>query len=796
MLASYPLFATAARGVEALLAQELRDMGAKRVREVRAGVSFHGDFRLAARVCLWSRVASRLILPLAQVQAPDPEALYQGVRDIPWENHLPREATLAVSFTGTHTTIRHTHFGALKVKDGVVDRLREVWGVRPDVNLDAPDLLINVRLRENTAHVGIDLSGESLHRRGYRSAQTTAPLKESLAAAILLLAGWPEVAQEGGALLDPMCGSGTLLIEGAWMAADMAPGLLRERFGFMGWLGQDPEVWRELLDEAHERAQEGLKTLPPVIGYDRDSRAIKAARENIIRAGLVEKVRVSSAEVGELTLPGPDELPPGVMVTNPPYGTRQGEEVNLHPLYQTLGEVIQSRLQGWKGAVFTARGKLEEALGLPPKRPILLYNGALPCHLLPFDSYVKRDKKEKAKGEWSKGKLLRHPGESGRRQGGQDPSLPKGGRREERGGREFAPPKDIGEGRDQELDGPRITPGPHNQMGPGGEMLFNRLIKNLKRLKSWINREEIRCFRLYDADIPEFAVAIDVYEEWVHVQEYSPPAHIDPQKARERLETVLAVIPEALDLPWNHIFLKVRKRRQGGTGHNIKPHAGRFHKVSEGGLQFRVNFTDHLDTGLFLDHAPTRRMLGKMAGEKRFLNLFGHTGAATVAAAAGGALETVTVDLSNTYLDWAKKNMALNGFKGPEHQFIRKDCLAWLKAQQRLSGKSKRFGLIFLDPPTFSNSKSLDAPFDLQKSHVSLISLAASLLDHGGVLVFSNNLRRFRMDRDALPKHLEVTDITRETLAPDFQRNARIHNCWRIRYQKSLGGNSSLSDKN
>jgi 23S rRNA (guanine2445-N2)-methyltransferase / 23S rRNA (guanine2069-N7)-methyltransferase len=304
-------------------------------------------------------------------------------------------------------------------------------------------------------------------------------------------------------------------------------------------------------------------------------------------------------------------------------------------------------------------------------------------------------------------------------------------------------------------------------------MFANRLRKNLKNLGRWARQNGITCYRLYDADLPEYAVAVDLYEQWVHVQEYEAPATVDAKKAESRLREVLAVLPTVLEVPAENVFLKVRRRQKGTSQYEKFDQRGDFHEVGEGGCRFLVNFSDYLDTGLFLDHRPTRHLLRELAPGRRFLNLFAYTGAATVYAAAGGARSTTTVDMSQVYLDWARRNLALNGFSAPPHEFVRADCLEWLQRERR------QFDLIFLDPPTFSTSKRMETTFDVQRDHVSLLQATAGLLAPDGVLIFSNNSRRFKMDREELPE-FQVEEISRQTIPRDFERNPRIHNCWRI----------------
>ena len=273
--------------------------------------------------------------------------------------------------------------------------------------------------------------------------------------------------------------------------------------------------------------------------------------------------------------------------------------------------------------------------------------------------------------------------------------------------------------------------------------------------------------------MPEYAVAVDRYEDFIHVQEYEAPSGVDSRKARERLNDILVILPEILDIAADNVFLKIRTRRRSPP-QNPNPGPERvFHQVREGGLTFLVNFTDYLDTGLFLDHRVTRRLIGEMARGKRFLNLFAYTGTATVYAARGGAQSTVSVDASETYLDWARRNLALNGYAENRHVVVKADCLSWMADEKR------KYDIIFLDTPTFSNSKKLKRDFEVQKDHVELIRGAFRLLDKNGLLIFANNYKRFKIDSDAL-HDLNVRDITRRTIPFDFYRSPRVHHCWEI----------------
>jgi len=719
MSSSLRLFASAPRGIEPLLADELRALGAGDVKETRAGVMFTGDLTLAYRVCLWSRVANRVLLPLAQFPAPTPEALYDGVRSIDWSTHLDQNGTLAVEFNAYRSAITHTHYGALKVKDAIVDQFRERTGVRPSVATNEPDVRINVYVHADVASLSIDLSGESLHRRGYRADTVTAPLKENLAAAILLRAGWPAIAREGGALVDLMCGSGTLPIEAALMASDSAPGLDRSYYGFLRWRGHDAASWEALLAEAHARRAAGIKKLPAIRGYDSDPAAVRVALVNVERAGLTGRVHIERRYLADCRSEHVEHA--GLVVVNPPYGERLGEESELPGLYRELGSVLKRCYEGWRAAVFTGNPELGKVMGLRAHKMHVLYNGAIECKLLHFEVQPKQYVTDRGPAE----------------------------RRVEQGA---------------------------VALTPGAEMFANRLRKNLKQLGKWAEREKICCYRLYDADMPEYALAIDLYQgaaRWAHVQEYAAPKSIDPDKASERLQEALSAIPGVLGIPVEQIFLKVRQRQKGSAQYERLAERGEFHEVQEDGLKLLVNFTDYLDTGLFLDHRLTRRMLRELAKDKRFLNLFGYTGAATVHAAAG-ARATTTVDMSRTYLDWARRNLALNGFEGQQHELIQADVLVWLEEETE-----RRYELIFLDPPTFSTSKRMQDTLDIQRDHVALIRAAGRLLSPGGTLIFSTNFRRFRLDQEELAEFV-VEDLTRATIPKDFERNLRIHQCFKL----------------
>lgn len=738
-MTDYQLFATTPKAMEDILANELKALGAKNVKQKMAGVAFEGDLKLAYQACLWLRTASRVLLLLDTFEVKSQQDLYAGVQRTDWSKHLNADDSLAVSFNSkNNSAITHSHFGALKVKDAIVDQMRSQFGTRPDIDTERPSIRVNVYLHNEIAQLSLDLSGESLHKRGYRATQVIAPIKESLAAAMLLRVGWPAMAAQGKSLLDPMCGSGTLLTEGALIAGDIAPGLQRDYFGFLGWKSHDEALWQALLDEARQRRDIGMDKLPVMVGFDQDRRTVTAALQHIENLGLQSKIHIEKRDISEAS--AAESWPKGLLICNPPYGERLGDEALAATLYRTFGEILKQQFKGWQAAIIIGDPELGFRLGVRSQKPITMFNGALECKLLRLDIDEKNFFEPKAKSQQE---------------------------------------------RIEQVNSHSQTTMADSQV----EMFANRLRKNLKKLASWIKKNHIHCYRLYDADLPEYAVAIDVYQgekTWVNVQEYEPPKSIDSIKATHRLAGVLSEISKVLEIPSQQIYLKIRRKQKNTEQYEKISDSRHFHIVEENGCKFWVNFEDYLDTGLFLDHRPMRLLIQQQAKDTRFLNLFAYTGTASVHAVMGGAHSTVTIDISNTYLDWAKRNFTLNNITTGNHQFIRADCLEWLYDQAHAQQKPQ-FDLIFLDPPTFSNSKKMEELFDIQRDHVQLIRNAVALLsiDQGGtkekmgILYFSTNSRRFKMDSEAL-SDLSIENISATTIPEDFKRDAKIHACWKI----------------
>jgi 23S rRNA (guanine2445-N2)-methyltransferase / 23S rRNA (guanine2069-N7)-methyltransferase len=701
-------FATASRGTERVLCGELVDLGLRPVEECRGGASFGGGLEDAYRACLWSRVASRVLFPIANLDAETAEALYEGVHAVDWTEHVGSDRTIAVDVAGRNSPAGPPHYLALKTKDAIVDRIREAEGARPSVDTSNPDVRVNVHLAGAQVTVSVDLAGDSLHRRGIARSAASAPLKENLAAALLWIAGWPERCEEVP-LFDPMSGSGTILLEAAWMALDVAPGLQRARIGSSRWRGHDEALWQRLVVEARQRRDAAQGRCVRIAGSDASISAVRSARDNLERAGLARIVRVDRHELREVRAPWPQ---PGVVVTNPPYGARLGETGELGPLYELLGDVLKRRFAGWTAWVLSGNPALAKRIGLRPASRRILHNGPIECRLLEIPVAATAVASDR-------GPAWRRPSEM-------------------------------------------------------ATAFAKRLRKNLREIRPWARREGLTCYRLYDSDMPEYNLSVDWYDGAVRVEEYAPPRKVAVDVAERHLRDALLVVPEVLGIDPGAVVLRVRGKTHRGEQHERRGDMRRFLEVREGALRFLVNLTDYLDTGLFLDDRLLRaRILARSRGTA-FLNLFAYTCAASVAAASGGARSTTSIDLSNTYLAWGRRNFRLNGHKGAHHRFVRADALQWLTR----GGESRRYDLIFVAPPTYSRSKGMKADFDLQSDHETLLARCARLLAPGGEILFTVNQRAFVLEKQRL-RGLLVEEITEEITPRDFARRPRLR-AWKI----------------
>ena len=705
----FSVFVSCPKGLEYLLEEELKGLGFIIDRVSPQGVYGAVDLTMIYRVCLWSRLASRVHLILFSGLAVDQQALYALCRAFAWDTVFSVDKTLAITFHGESPTFRHSLFGAQVIKDAVVDFFRDTTGSRPMVDRADPAVLLHAHLKHDTITVSLDLTGYSLHQRGYRLQAGAAPLKENIAAALLMRARWPALFETGYALHDPCCGAGTLVIEAAMMAAKIAPGSLREDQAFQYWKGHDPALW----DALQKEARLAVKPLAcRLLGSDVDSDLLTIAQTNAARAGVSEWVEWKNMSLVDAR----PASAKGLLVANPPYGVRLGEEMEWMPFYKDLGHVLHTYYQGWQAALLTPSPLLAKATGLRSHKQYTLYNGPLACKVYCITLEASN----------------------------------------------------------------QLNTSPSSiALSPGATMFVNRLKKNDVHLKKWAKRHQITCYRVYDADLPEYAYAIDLYNNYAVLQEYTAPASIDPQKAETRSLEVLHTVPDILGIAVDHLVVKQRKQQKGANQYQKLNQTQQTCIVQEGRAQLKVNLTDYLDTGLFLDHRLLRLQFAALKKGTRFLNCFCYTATASVHAALAGAL-TVNVDLSNTYLSWAEENFKLNQLDVSRHQFIQYDCLEWLHLTR------DRFDVIFLDPPSFSNSKRMQSTLDIQRDHEMLIEAARALLTPQGILYFSTNFRQFKLSPTLLASTL-VEDITPMTIDLDFKRNPRIHQCFKIAALESSG---------
>ncbi|MFC0950604.1 bifunctional 23S rRNA (guanine(2069)-N(7))-methyltransferase RlmK/23S rRNA (guanine(2445)-N(2))-methyltransferase RlmL [Pasteurella multocida] len=716
------LFATTARGFEELLKVELTDLGAMNCQITQGGVHFHADEETQYRVLLWTRLASRILLPIVTCKVYSDLDLYSAVVGQNWLDYFDEKVHFMVDFNGTNREIRHTQFGAMRVKDGIVDYFERVGKPRPNVDKSQPDIRIHAYLNREELVISLDLSGEALHMRGYREDTGKAPLRETLAAAIVLRSGW----QLGTPLVDPMCGSGTLLIEAAQMQANIAPQLHRLHWGFDFWKGHNQQAWDKVKGEAIELAEQTFNQNQKAnfYGSDLDHRVLQKAKRNAQNAGVAHLIQWQQGDVAALKNPFVEEK--GTVICNPPYGERLGTTPALIALYSVFGQRLKQQFADWNVSIFSGEPALLDCLRLRSHRQFKAKNGPLDCvqknyHISPRTTASEENTQ----------------------------NLPE---------------------IDRTLTSAQVAVD-----------FANRLQKNSKKIEKWAKQQGINAYRLYDADLPEYNLAVDRYDDHIVVQEYAAPKNIDENKARQRLLDAVTATLQVTGVETNKLILKVRQKQKGTNQYEKLANKGDYFYVNEYGAKLWVNLTDYLDTGLFLDHRLTRKMLGEMAKGKDVLNLFAYTGSATVHMALGGAKSTTTVDMSNTYLNWAEQNLLLNELEGKQHKLIQADCLQWLARCDR------QFDLIFVDPPTFSNSKRMEDSWDVQRDHIKLMTQLKRILRPNGTIVFSNNKRGFKMDVEGLETiGLSAVDITAKTLPLDFERNKQIHNCWVVRLKADL----------
>lgn len=697
----FSIFVSCPKGLEYLLEDELKALGLRVSRVSPQGVYGDAPLNVIYQLCLWSRIANRVQLILFNGQAHNEQTIYSLCNQFAWQTVFSPTKTFAIEFHGSSEHIRNSMFGAQVVKDAIVDHFRRLQGVRPDISKANPQVLLHAHLKNDLLTVSFDLVGYSLHQRGYRSHAGAAPIKENVAASMLIRANWPHWASLGYGLYDPFCGAGTLVIEAAMIAAHIAPGLLRNDQSLHHWVAHQPSLWEKMRVHALQQVKPVSQKL---YGSDSDPKMINIAKENAEKAGVTPLVEFALCSLKDVKATSEK----GLLICNPPYGERLGDPTQLVPIYQQLGTVMHEHFKGWRAAFITSNPMLAKATGLRAEKQYAFYNGPLECKLYTLD-----------------------------------------------------------------LTNNELRSAKPDKMSAGAQMFANRLQKNVTHLNKWAKKNNISCYRVYDADLPEYAFAVDRYNDYVVLQEYAAPATIPQHKVEQRSIDVIQVTPKILGIPPENLVVKQRKQQKGANQYpklNKTQHAL---TVQEGEAKLKVNLWDYLDTGLFLDHRLLRLRFAELKPNTRFLNCFCYTATASVHAALAGA-HTTNVDLSNTYLQWAEENFKLNRIAMHKHRFIQSDCTQWLKTS------NDRFDVIFLDPPSFSNSKRMSGTLDIQRDHILLINAAMRLLVNEGILYFSTNLRQFKMSPQIIENY-EVNDISNETIDVDFKRNQRIHQCFIIK---------------
>ncbi len=709
-------FVSCPKYLELLLKDELLSLGAAQAQEGLAGVHMEASSDVLLRCVMWSRLANRIFIKVDAVKCKDKKDLYQAVMAVAWSQRcqdIPK--TLSIRFNGTNRELKNTHFSSQVTKDAICDQLNEQYGLRPKVVKADGHLSVYLRLKHQQLDIYQDITGHSLHQRGYRGTNTLAPLKENLAAAILLRAGWPAAAANNHNLIDPMCGSGTLLTEGWQMACDMAPNKDLKSHALFSWHQFNSQYWTQLQMEAESRAAEGQAAFRgQIIGVDHHKASIEQANHNLSHLNPGKRISIQYQTLDKFRIPPRNNL----IVCNPPYGVRL--QKNYLDSWVQLRDWLHSKVSDAQAAVLTPDDAKAWLLGYREQHAYALLNGTIPIQLRLFE-VNKKQLLQVPEGQW------------------------------------FALPA-------------------------AAQMLANRLKKNQARLQPWLTANQIEAYRLYDADLPEYAVAIDYYQNHIHIQEYQAPKTIDAKKAATHLNHVMLTAQSVLQPKVEKIHLKTRQIQKDKSQYNKLNDEEHRLVVNEQGRKYLVDLTQYLDTGLFLDHRWLRDQVQVQASGLRVLNLFSYTGSISVAAAQGGATAVTSVDTSKTYLRWAEENFALNGLRKPQHQFIRADVLPFL---QRCKD---RFDLIIADPPTFSNSHSRTEDWDVQKDHGSLLDAAMKLLNESGVLYFSNNFRKFVLDADLKEKYL-IKDISDNSFDPDFA-GSRIHHCFVVRHPKNTAQRS------
>ncbi len=757
---------TAAFGLEAIVRRECEALGYA-ARVVDPGrILVQANLEAVARLNLWIRTAERVVIRVGTFDADDFGTLFDQTCALPWEQWIPPQAAFPVQGRSHKSQLSSVPACQRMVKKAIVERLRAAHQVS-QLPETGPKVPVEIGLLENRATLTIDTSGHGLHKRGYRPTSGPAPLRETLAAALVQLSFW----RPDRPLIDPFCGTGTIAIEAAMIGRNMAPGLHR-RFLAESWPAFSNTLWQTAREEAADCAQDALPLR--IRAMDIHPSALAMARQHAVRANVAEDIHFHQKPFSELR----SKREYGCVITNPPYGKRMGRpeersgqtieiDPDVEPLYRSM-PLILSRLPTWSHYIFTGFEGLERALGRPADRRRKLYNGRIPCCYYQFHGPRPARKNDARDAEDAP-----DPTDSGSHPGkprGPSESVDRPAFATEAISMASGSADTVGR---SASDVPTAAAAPDPETQRQIDEFGNRLKKRARHLRRWPKRG-ITCYRIYERDIPEIPLVVDRYETCLHIAEFARPHQRTPEQHARWLDLMKATAAQALDVEMNNVFLKFRDRQRGRSQYDRTSRQGRTLIVHEAGLKFEVNLSDYIDTGLFLDHRQTRQRVREMAKGKRMLNLFGYTGAFSVYAAAGKARFTTTVDLSRTYLDWAQRNLKLNGLDGPQHQRVRTDAMAFLDGLT----DQETYDLMVVDPPTFSNSKRTASDWDVQREQTRLFHALHRQLAQGGTLFFSTNYRRFQFDHQPWGD-CTVREISHQSVPEDF-RNRRIHRCWMI----------------
>jgi len=761
---SIDLIATAAAGTEAVVKRELAALGYP-VRTVAHGrLLFQGDMNAICRTNLWLRAGERILIQMAAFPVTDFGVLFDATAAAPWERWLPRDAEFPVKGRSHHSQLSSVPACQKIVKRAIVDRLLKAHntGSLPETG---PKGAVEISIRDDVATLTLDTTGVGLHKRGYRRLVGEAQLRETLAAVLIQLSYW----RPSRVLVDPFCGTGTIPIEAALIGRNIAPGL-RRNFAFEDW----PTFDRHLLKQARDEAQSAIS--PPleerIIGYDINPEVLSLARYHAEQAGVADDIHWQERPFSELRA----KAEYGCIITNPPYGERLGVDAEIEQLYRTFPLVLR-RLPTWSHYILSSRPDLEALVGQTADRRRKLYNGPLECTYYQF--HGPRPPRASQSGNQEEN----FPNENTERienkaetEVDAEPEtepvrLPPLGGEGRGGGSE--PTEPAAEKPQRKMPTPAFG-GLQTSATRQAEEFANRLRNRARHFRRWPTKRGITCYRLYERDVPDVPLIVDRYENALHIAEFARPHDRSTAQHADWLDLMARTAGKVLEVPRELVFMKHRDRQRGDDQYQRVDDREARLTVQEAGLKFVVNLSDYIDTGLFLDHRLTRQMVRESAAGKRFLNLFAYTGSFSVYAAAGGAASTTTVDKSATYVDWTRENLELNGFNDPPHELVRADIRDFIKSLR----PSDVWDLAVVDPPTFSNTKGAEVDWDVQLDHGELLRRLAPHIAPSGIVFFSTNFRRFKLDEPALTDY-QIRDITGKTIPEDF-RNDRIHKCWKL----------------